>query len=165
MYKYPHTKWDSAPESIFIHYLSFVQNDFPRLSSSVHVCTARKTCGNVFSRRASVCVCVSQEAADSLVEDFVITESAEAVEEAIAESTVLQVRGGTSLSAVATPHALLAPFLLWSPNSLQLPGGGGFSLFWAHSLQMFVAIGKSRWMVGLWNTQSWSPPAVSRSND
>lgn len=48
-----------------------------------------------FLRRASVCV--SQEAADSLVEeDFVITESAEAVEEAIAESTVQQVRGATS---------------------------------------------------------------------
>lgn len=42
---------------------------------------------------------VRQVAADSLVEDFVITESAEAVEEAIAESTVQQVRGGASKSA------------------------------------------------------------------
>lgn len=39
-------------------------------------------------------VSATQEAADSLVEDFVITESAEAVGVAIAESTVQQVRGG-----------------------------------------------------------------------
>lgn len=43
-------------------------------------------------------VSATQEAADSLVEDFVITESAEAVEVAIAESTVEQVRGGTYFS-------------------------------------------------------------------
>lgn len=94
-----------------------------------------------------MCVCVSQEAADSLVEDFVITESAEAVEEAIAESTVLQVRGGTSLSAVATPHALLAPVLLWSPNSLQLPGGF-FSLYFGPIL--------SRCLWQLENPSGWS---------
>lgn len=43
-------------------------------------------------------VSATQEAADSLVEDFVITESAEAVEVAIAESTVEQVRGATYFS-------------------------------------------------------------------
>lgn len=110
-------------------------NDFP-------VCPPRCTLarhGNVWEHffETCICVCVSQEAADSLVEDFVITESAEAVEEAIAESTVQQVRGGTSrfsyshLNPGVIGHRYTSrssgPFLLWSPNSLQLPGV--FSLY------------------------------------